>query len=463
MKRSSIISLCLLIAAAVGLTVLFIVLKNRENKPAEPGKEEFFTVKTIAAESVDKLVLNSYAYSGTFVREGDTWYHETDLLNQAVIAQFPDSLLSNLRAIAKVDNPAADSEYGLETPSAVLEAFAGDSRLVKIELGDKVPTKNCYYCRFDDEKTVYTVSDNFARILLKDQAYYTRAVTLPVIDSIKSITEVTVTGTLFPEFHAVKNKDNPYDYSGSGMFPWYFTTPYRAQWEADIINGNWMDQLEYYLSIHPESMKTLRPEEFAEYGLNDPQASLTVAYTNGAGTESGSYTLLIGNRQEETGTYYARFTGLDVLLELSSFKVAMMCDVDVFGNTYHPVFYPSIRTFSKVTVRAGETVMVFTGGKENGEDVYRLNGRQIENSEALAWAQNIISLKTSAFRPCETPQTEPILTIEVEVADKTKFSDMTIRIFRGEDGSDIVERLGVCDCRIDSRTVDEFIKTMSGK
>ena len=169
MKRSSIISLCLLVAAAVGLTVLFIVLKNRENKPVQPGKEEFFTVKTIAAESVDKIILNSYAYSGTFVREGETWYHETDLLNQSVIAQFPDSLLSNLRAIAKVDNPAADSEYGLETPSAVLEAFAGTERLVKIELGDKVPTKNTYYCRFDDEKTVYMVSDNFARILLKDQ------------------------------------------------------------------------------------------------------------------------------------------------------------------------------------------------------------------------------------------------------------------------------------------------------
>ena len=67
MKRSSIISLCLLIAAAVGLTVLFIVLKNRENKPAEPGKEEFFTVKTIAAESAMIQRCSSKTRSSTYM------------------------------------------------------------------------------------------------------------------------------------------------------------------------------------------------------------------------------------------------------------------------------------------------------------------------------------------------------------------------------------------------------------
>ena len=39
---------------------------------------------------------------------------------------------------------------------------------------------------------------------------------------------------------------------------------------------------------------------------------------------------------------------------------------------------------------------------------------------------------------------------------------MTIRIFRGEEGKDIVERLGVCDCTIDSRAVDDFIKMLGG-
>ena len=71
-------------------------------------------------------------------------------------------------------------------------------------------------------------------------------------------------------------------------------------------------------------------------------------------------------------------------------------------------------------------------------------------------------LKTGAFRPSETPTSEPILTITVEVLDKTRFKDMTIRVFRGEDGNDIVERLGVCDCTIDSRAVDDFIKMLGG-
>lgn len=143
MKRSSMISLGLLVVAAIGLTVLFILLKNKDNKPTEPGKEEFFTVKTINVESVDRIVLKSTLYDAVFTRQEDTWYNDTDFLNQSAVSQIPDSLLANLRAIAKVENPAADSEYGLDAPSAVLTAYAGETQLVCIELGNKVPTKNC--------------------------------------------------------------------------------------------------------------------------------------------------------------------------------------------------------------------------------------------------------------------------------------------------------------------------------
>ena len=223
-----------------------------------------------------------------------------------------------------------------------------------------------------------------------------------------------------------------------------------------------MNQLEYYLSIHPEDMRTAKPDEFAEYGLDNPGATLTVRYSNDSGTEQNSYTIYIGNQIEETGSYYARLKGMDALLVLSYAKVHMLCDVDVFQNTYHAVFYPSIRTFSKVTVRAGRALQVFTHEVKDGADIYLLNGREITNADALSWAQAVVSLKTASFRPTETPESEPILTITVEVEDKTRFKDMTIRIFRGEEGKDIVERLGVCDCTIDSRAVDDFIKMLGG-
>ena len=462
MKRSSMISLGLLVVAAIGLTVLFVLLKNKDSKPTEPGKEEFFTVKTINVESVDRIVLKSTLYDAVFTRQEDTWYNDTDFLNQSAVSQIPDSLLANLRAIAKVENPAADSEYGLDAPSAVLTAYAGETQLVCIELGNKVPTKNCYYARFDGEKTVYTVAENYARVLLREKSYYVSTVTMPSIPGIKNIDEIILEGDLFPAFHAVKDKKNPYDYSGSGVLPWYFTTPYRAQWEADIIGGNWMNQLEYYLTIHPEEMQKVKPDEFAEYGLVNPAATLTVRYSDDSGSEQTGYTLYIGKQIEETGSYYARIKGIDVLLVLSYAKVHMLCDVDVFENTYHAVFYPSIRSFSRVTVRAGSALSVFTHEEKDGADVYLLNGREITNADALSWAQKIVTLKTGAFRPSETPTSEPILTITVEVLDKTRFKEMTIRVFRGEDGNDIVERLGVCDCTIDSRAVDDFIKMLGG-
>ena len=115
MKRSSIISLGLLIA------VLFIVLKNKENKPTDPEKENFFTVKTIDVGNVDRISLKSTLNDAVFTKQEDTWYNDADLLNQSAVTQIPESLLANLRAIAKVDNPATDEEYGLDAPAAVLE------------------------------------------------------------------------------------------------------------------------------------------------------------------------------------------------------------------------------------------------------------------------------------------------------------------------------------------------------
>ena len=462
MKRSSIISLAALIVVAAALTAVFLLLKNKENKPPAEEQVKYFTVKTVDAAGVDKLVLKSDLYEGVFTKQGEEWFNDQDLLNQSVISQFPDLLLSNLRAMAKIEDPAADAEYGLDKPSAVLEAYKGGERVVKIELGDKVPTKEYYYCRFDDSTAIYTVSDNYARILLRERSYYVSKVSLPNIAGIKNITEVILEGELFPEFHAAKNRENPYDYSGAGVFPWYFTKPYRAQWEADVVGGNWMNQLETYLTIYSEEVRTVYPDEFARYGLTNPAATLTVRYESDSRTEKREYVLEIGNQDPETGNYYAAIKGMNVLLVMKESNVRRMCEVDVFGTTYHALFYPGIREFSKVIVSAGDFTQVFTHETIGGEDVYAIDGVTVSNQEALSWTQMVVSLKTTAFEPSETPNEEPILTIVVEPANPQKLNRIETRIFRGENGTDIVERLGVCDCTMDSRSVDAFIQAISG-
>ena len=68
----------------------------------------------------------------------------------------------------------------------------------------------------------------------------------------------------------------------------------------------------------------------------------------------------------------------------------------------------------------------------------------------------------SLLQSSETPAEEPILTIVVEPANPQKLNRIETRIFRGENGTDIVERLGVCDCTMDSRSVDAFIQAISG-
>ena len=461
MKRASIVRLSLLIVAAAALTVVFLVLKKQKENPTNGDQVTYFTVTTIDVNSVDRISLKSTRYEGEFKKDGETWVSDTDLLNQKIILQFPDQLLSNLRAIAKVDNPSSDAEYGLENPSAVLEAYAGSERLVRIELGDKVPTKDCYYCRFNGEKPVYTVAENYGRLMLKDRSYYVDTITLPSIPDIKNIQEITLTGELFPEFHAIKLEKNPYDYSGANLFPWIFTKPYRAQWDADVINGPWMDQLEWYLRIYTDGVRNVKPDEFAQYGLADPKATLTVRYADDTGREENSYTLLIGDRNAETGNYYVKLQGINAVLEITESKIKSMCEFSVFSCTYKSIFFPSTLLVKKAVAQSGDTVMTFTHEKSpEGDDLYYVNGVAVEGADALAWAQKVMAMKTSTFIQNDTPSAEPILTISVEPFDPTVNEPLTIRIFDDPSGYDIVERLGVCDCTIDSRLVDDFIDYM---
>ncbi|MBR5712813.1 MAG: DUF4340 domain-containing protein [Lachnospiraceae bacterium] len=459
MKKSNIISLVALVAVAAVLLVVFLVLNNKKNNPTGDGeKENYFTVVTIDVNSVDKIVLSNKDYSGTFELRGEAWYSTEDILNQKIIAQFCDLLLPNLKALAKVENPASFGEYGLTESAAVLEAYAGDKKLVKIELGDKVPTKNRYYCRFNDENAVYTVSESYANLMQRERTYYVDSMELPSIANVRYITEVEVTGDLFNGFHAIYDRENPRDYTGKGTLSWYFTEPYREPWEADTLSGAWADQLGMYLTLYTEQVIRVKPDEYAKYGLANPRATLKVCYTNSTGSERNSYKLQIGNQDPETGSYYAKLEGIEAVLVMSNYKISMMCDVNVFSNTYHAVFYPVTTSLSKVTLSSGNITHVITHEKQGEDDVYRIDGDLMDNSEAFGIATQILSLKTTAFRPQETPSGNPILTIDVESIDPSKYANVTIRIFRGSDGIDIVERFGVCDMTMDARLTDSFIK-----
>ena len=246
------------------------------------------------------------------------------------------------------------------------------------------------------------------------------------------------------------------------MFPWYFLSPYRSQWDADIINGPWMDQLEMYIKVYAEEIHPAKPDEFAKYGLTNPGATLTVRYADDTGTEKASYTLLIGDQVPDSENYYAKLEGMDAVLILSRFRVEAMCKIDIFSTTYKPLMYPGINVLSKITATAGDVKIVFTHEKSGDKDVYAINGVVIEGSEAFAWAQKMLTLRSSAYNPVDTPQGEPILVIEAEPLNPDVNKPMTVRVFRDGSGNDIIEKLGYCDCAIDSRLIDEFINYMKG-
>ena len=462
MKRSSIIKLSALIAAAALLLVVFLILKDRKENPKDPTETTTaFTVMTIDADSTTKIEIRNADYEAVFEKTADGWYNPNDIANPVIFEGLINDFLKKLKALAKIENPASYTEYGLENPTGTFTAYAGDKKLVCIMIGDKIPTKDQYYCRFEGDNSVYAVSNSYAHYMLRDRTYYTSRVKLPSVSGIKYLSEITVEGTLFKEFHAVKNVENPFDYSGRKLLYWLIDKPYRAAAEADTITGSWLTQLERYLNIYCDEMRPARPEEFAAYGLSNPAAKLTVRYTNEAGTEESSYTILIGNRKED-GSYYAKLQGMDVLLTMSENNVLGMCDVDVFANTYATLFFPTYTTLAKIEIETVTDLYVLEHRKVEDTDEFLFNGNTIDSTMMSDWSTNALRLTATAYRPVDTPTTDPYLTVRIEVLDKEKMQDSVIRFFRNGDGFDTVERHGVCDFVIDSRSVDGFINYMKG-
>lgn len=462
MKRSHIIWLAVLIAASAALFVLFLVLQDRKNNPVKNDETpKAFTVMTIDVDSVDKIEIHNTYYDAVFEKKDDKWYNDNDLPNPVIFENLVHEFLKNLLALNKIENPADFSEYGLAEPAGTFTAYAGSKELVTIMVGDRVPTKDQYYCRFAGDPNVYLVSSSYAFYMVRERSYYTSRVSLPSISAAKYVTEVTIEGSLFPEFHAVKLMPNPYDYSNKNLFNWVIDKPYRAAVEADTINAPWLAQLEWYLAIYCDDMKVVRPEEFNKYGLSNPAATLTVKYTNEAGTEENSYTLLIGDTTDDGG-YYAKLQGLDVLLMMSEGKIRNMCEFDVFANTYATLFFPTYTTFAKVEITTENGSYVFEQIPGEEKNTFLLNGKEVSEDFMSDWSSHTLMLVATAYRPMDTPETDPIMTVRVEVMDKEKNKDSELRFFRGEDGFITVERRGVCDFVIDSRSVDNYINYMKG-
>ncbi|MBQ6105202.1 MAG: DUF4340 domain-containing protein [Lachnospiraceae bacterium] len=461
MKKSNIILIVLLSLMAVGLCVLYFVMKDRKDKPGKE-KTNYFTITTLDTEKINRIALKNDGFDGEFVKSGDEWIREDAgvfPVNQANVTNIISIIAANLRAFSKVENPAALSEYGLSEPPITLKLYSDETLLIELYVGRKHPSKEWYYMKIAGDDNVYIVSDNYHRYLSMSREEFLENIRLPYIEDKTLLREIQISGDNVTPLHAIYEVNNPYDYSSTKSFRWYFTEPFKTHVNADLSTDTWEGAIDRYRTVSYESLVAFRPSDFGRYGLENPAATVYVRYTNAAGTTDQSYTLYIGN-QNADGLYYARIKGIDWVFLMRSDVVKGMLETDVASWYYKTIFFPGLNVFEKMTVKAAGRTFEFVGktGSE-GETVYVVNGRDLPDEEREEWARLFLQLKYKGMTDEEATGKE-VLSFEVVVKDNDTHTGMTVTFYEKNDSVYLVAIDGIVEFTADVRDVNDFIAFM---
>ena len=129
----------------------------------ESGSEEQETIYISQTEG-DSITVFSFVSGGeplSFTKDGETWTYDGDGtvdLNQTSITSMV-SMLEEITAESRLDEPEALSEYGLDAPSNTI-SFTGADGTKTLLIGNENEAAGGYYAMLDGESTVYLISSS---------------------------------------------------------------------------------------------------------------------------------------------------------------------------------------------------------------------------------------------------------------------------------------------------------------
>ncbi len=255
---------------AAAVVVLVVVIgayfgvkywNRAETARAEAESDTSIALTSLTGEDITKF---SYQYNGetiTFAKEDGTWINVDDRdfpVKQSSIEGKLSSVVSTTATRELEADDAAISEYGLDAPSNIITLTDSNGNETVFEIGDVNDSTGEYYCRLNYENKVYMISSSLNSMMSFDIYTVADMESYPYIET-ENIKQISVShGTDVTEFDP--ETDSAAYSAASGL---YYTSH---------VNYNCTD--------------------LAEYGLDNPQYTITIKYIEDNGEdESESETL----------------------------------------------------------------------------------------------------------------------------------------------------------------------------
>ena len=287
MKKKQIITMALMAVLLIAMAAGYMVFKGyQEDKLAreeeQEEKEDTIPLFEMNSDDINEI---SYTYNGEttdMVSKDDIWIMKgTDRpMNSGYIDDIKSAMSSVVAIKVITEDTSNPAEYGLDDESVTLSyrVSCSDGTAHTLKFGIKVTTEDsAYYAMVDDDKKIYSMSANYYDILEYSLAEMTEIVDEVGINS-DYITEVDVKSKDNGEFSARYFGDN----ADNGYYTWEITRPYK---NVLADTDKWKAMLTKYGSMELKKCVAFGTDDYSEYGLDDPEATIRLKYYTVTGVE----------------------------------------------------------------------------------------------------------------------------------------------------------------------------------
>ncbi len=289
----------ILVAAAIALTVVFIVVDRsaQEKKhQSEVGKAKVLTA--IDSTAVTRITLDNE--EGHFAFDWDTtnavWEvssAERFKVNQTAIAAICN-YVCDLKSVKTVAFNAQDKErYGFSDPVTV-RVFTKETGMSEtpyvIYVGDCTPTRDAYYAMVGTDPDIYTIN------------YTSGSVFCVAKDTLKDKFIFDTYGINVSYYRQETEGMLPLELNRDKSGAWTMTLPS----DFEVMRANADNLTEIIVRVTMERFIEEKPDDLAKYGLDKPWSKLWIRGTTGTGeamTQEVWFGDPISNKDDETTIY----------------------------------------------------------------------------------------------------------------------------------------------------------------
>ncbi len=406
-KRVLILLGVLVVVIAAALAVSHI----RERKEAIRTSGETFLA--IAPDSVTALDWTNGDTSLAFHRS-DNWLWNDDEafpVDQEKIAKLL-APFEEMAAAFVIDDVTDYGQYGLEEPECTIHLTYGEAETT-VKLGSYSALDEERYVDIGDGK-VYLVSDDPLDdydVELSDLINHDK---IPALDP----ASFTVSGAV--ELSATYNEVGD-SYCASDV--------YFAQDGLPLDTGrveDWLGKLEA-LSLTDYVTYNVTNEELDEYGLAEPDLTVTVTPKEGASvTFELSEVIPEGAESEDETKAYIRFNGSQIIYSIAPGDYTVISQAAYDDLRHRELFTPEFESVTAIDVTLEGAVYPFVlAENEEGDNVWTYSGAEIE----ISGVRSALTALTASSFTDEEPTGQEEISLTLHLTDE-EHPELTIALYR---------------------------------